>query len=191
MTGRKKVIIHFVIVIVLISFAHVEARAGDRSFSSVVKHMESNYRARRQGTFGAISFARFLVKVIRPAGIKNFKVVLFREVSLSSGPAPGTAEFHSNIRQLVSEQWRPLLQYASRGKNQWVYVYVANEKEDVKVLVVALQKEASFVAQVKFSPEKLAKFMDDPRIMGISLKDKNDQIDQEQKSDAGEAKNNP
>lgn len=191
MTGRKKVIIHFVIVIMLISFASTPASAGDRSFSSVVKHLESNYRARRQGTMGMISFARFLVKIIRPAGIKNFKVVLFREVNLSSGPTPGTEEFHSRMRRLVSEEWRPLVQYASRSRNQWVYVYVASEKEDVKVLVVALQKEASFVAQVKFSPEKLAKFMDDPRIMGISLKDKNDRIDQEQKSDTAEVKNNP
>lgn len=189
MTGRKKVIIHFVIVIMLISFASAEASAGDRSFSSVVKHLESNYRARRQGTLGMISFARFLVKVIRPAGIKNFKAVLFREVNLSSGPAPGTVGFQSNIRKLVSEEWRPLLQYASRSKNQWVYVYVTNEKEDVKVLVVALQKEASFVAQVKFSPEKLAKFMDDPKIMGISLKDKNDRIDEGQKSDPPEKNN--
>ena len=140
--------------------------------------------------FGSITAdAAFLVKIIRPAGVKNFKVVLFREVNLSSGPAPGTEEFHSNIRKLVSEEWRPMMQYASRGKGQWVYVYVAEEKDDVKVLVVALQKETSFVAQVKFSPEKLAKFIDDPKIMGISLKDKNEQMDQGQKSDPPEKNN--
>ncbi|MEW6209869.1 MAG: hypothetical protein AB1631_16005 [Acidobacteriota bacterium] len=191
MTGRKKVIIHFVIAIALVSFAPREAQAGDRSFSSVVKHLESNYRARRQGTMGMITFARFLVKLIRPAGVKNFKVVLFREVNLSSGPTPGTAEFHFSMRRLVSEEWRPMVQYASRSRSQWVYVYVRDEKEDVKVLVVALQKETSFVAEVKFSPEKLAKFIDDPKIMGISLKEKNEQIDARQKSDPVEVKNNP
>jgi hypothetical protein len=65
----------------------------------------------------------------------------------------------------------------------------------MKFLVVALQKEASFIAQVKFSPEKLAKFMDDPKILGISLRDKNDRMDQpqhlDQKIGAGEVKSDP
>jgi hypothetical protein len=84
-----------------------------------------------------------------------------------------------------------MVQYASRGKSQWVSVYVRDEKKDVKVLVVALQRETSFVAEVKFSPEKLARFIDDPKIMGISLKEKNEQIDACQKSEPVEVKNNP
>jgi hypothetical protein len=187
MTGRKRIVICAVIVMMLVSAAHTSAQAGDRSFSALVKHLESSYRARRQGTGGMITFARLLVKIIRPAGVKGFKVVLFRQVDFADGPAPGTGEFQSNIQRMVSSEWRPLLQYASRRQNQWVYVYIAEEKNDMKVLVLAVQKENSFVAQAKFSPEKLAKFMDDPKIMGISLKDKNDQIDQGQKT--GGAKN--
>ena len=77
MTTSKRFLTKLLIVAILISVAPVAASAGtdgDRSFSSVVKHMKSNYRAKQQGFLGFVSFARFLVKVIRPAGVKNFKV---------------------------------------------------------------------------------------------------------------------
>ena len=64
MTVRKRTIIHFVIAIMLISSAASTSSAGDHSFSSLVKHFERTHNAQRQGTFGAISFARFLVKII-------------------------------------------------------------------------------------------------------------------------------
>jgi hypothetical protein len=62
------------------------------------------------------------------------------------------------------------VQYSSPRQKQWTYVYASREKENVRVLVVTLQQEQAFIVQTKFSPEKLIEFMNDPKIMGISLK---------------------
>ena len=46
-------------------------------------------------------FARIAVKMVKPAGVKNFKVVLLRELDYSRGPRPGQSEFHSFIRSKI------------------------------------------------------------------------------------------
>jgi hypothetical protein len=151
-------------------FAAQTAFADDKSFSSVVKHIESEYNGKRQGTFGGVTFARFLVKMIKPAGVKNFKVVMFKTVDFPDGSVRRGMNFHSGVRTRINKEWTPLVQYSSPAERQWTYVYAHFLTKDVKILVVTLQKEQAFVVQTKFSPEKLIEFMNDPKIMGISLK---------------------
>ncbi|HYP25263.1 MAG TPA: hypothetical protein VE262_00975 [Blastocatellia bacterium] len=170
MPTRKRLFARFLIVTALLSLAPSAASAGDRSFSSVVKHLKSNYGARGKSTFGLVNFARFAVKVIRPAGVKNFKVAMLSDLRYEDHPKPGTMEFHTYIRNTVNPVWKPLFQYNARARGQWSYVYVTQEGKDVKILALSLQQREAFVVQFKFSPDKLAKFIDDPKIMGISLK---------------------
>ncbi|HKG22463.1 MAG TPA: hypothetical protein VKC34_11235 [Blastocatellia bacterium] len=170
MTTAKSLFIRLLIVTALASLAPTIASASDRSFSSVVKHLKSNYRARGKSTFGFVNLARFAVKLVRPAGVKNFKVAMLSDLQYENLPGPGTMAFHSYIRNTVDPLWRPLFQYNARLKGQWNYVYITEEGKDVKILAVALQQREAFVVQFKFSPDKLAKFIDDPRVMGISLK---------------------
>lgn len=170
MITRKSLFARLLIVAALVSLAPSIALAGDRSFSSVVKHLKSNYKAKGKSTFGLINFARFAVKIVRPAGVKNFKVAMLSDLQYQEHPAPGTMEFHSFIRNTVNPLWKPLFQYNGRLKGQWTYVYITQEDKDVKILAVALQQREAYVLQFKFSPDKLAKFIDDPKIMGISLK---------------------
>lgn len=167
---RKRFISTAVIIALALALAPAEATAGDSSFSSVVKHIKSNYNAKQQGFFGMVMFARLAVKIVKPAGVKNFKVAMLRELDYSRGPRPGQGEFHAFIRSKIDSIWSPLVQYSSPREKQWTYVYAVQEKEDVKVLIVTLQQEQAFVVQTKFSPEKLIEFMNDPKIMGISLK---------------------
>jgi hypothetical protein len=155
--------------VVMLTLAPVVSLAGDESFSSVVKHIKSSYRARQQGFFGAMMLARFAVKIVKPAGVKNFKVVLLRDLDYSESPNPRSAEFHSFIQSKIDPIWTPLVQYSSPREKQWTYVYVTREKEDVKLLVVTLQRKDAVVLQTKFSPAKLVEFMNNPQIMGISL----------------------
>lgn len=177
MITRKSLFARLLIVIALVSLAPSIASASDRSFSSVVKHLKSNYKAKGRSTFGFVSFARFAVKLVKPAGVKNFKVVMLSDLQYQEHPAPGTMEFHSFIRNTVNPLWKPLFQYNGRLKGQWTYVYITQEDKDVKVLAVALQQREAYVLQFKFSPDKLAKFIDDPKIMGISLKGDRDEGD--------------
>ena len=164
---QESLVLPLLIAALLVSLASASAYASDRSFSTVVKHIESNYDGKRMKTFGMISFARLLVKVIKPAGVKNFKVVMFKEVDFSH--FPGEVEFRKFINDTVDPSWQPMAQIISRRNKQWVYVYTQQENEHAKFLVIAMQAKEAFVVQFKFDPEKLAAFLEDPKIMGISL----------------------
>jgi hypothetical protein len=173
MTTSKRLFTRFSITVLLVSLAPTIALAGDESFSSVVKHIKSNYHAKQQGFFGAMMLARFAVKFIKPAGVKNFKMALLRDLDYSEAPGPQGGQFHSFILTRIDSTWTPLVQYSSPREKQWTYVFVAREKEDVKLLVVTLQQKDAVVLQTKFSPERLMEFMNNPQIMGITLNSDN------------------
>jgi hypothetical protein len=183
MTTSKRLLTRLSITVVLMTLAPAASFAGDESFSSVVKHIKSNYHARQQGFFGAMMLARFAVKIIKPAGVKNFKAVLLKDLDYSEAPSPKGGRFHSFIQSKIDPMWTPLVQYSSPREKQWSYVYITREKEDVKLLVVTLQQTDAVVVQTKFSPERLMEFMNNPQIMGISLNSDNKSRDNSAKAD--------
>jgi hypothetical protein len=184
-TMRLSKLNRVVAVALVVAFAPALSRpalADDRSYSTIISHIKSNYNAHSQGFLGMIAFARFLVKVIKPAGVKNFKMTMLRDVDYSRGPLPNSPDFHAFVRGNIHESWRPLIQCSNRKEGQYTYVYSQPEKDDVKVLVIAMQKHDAFVLQFKFSPEKLSAFIDDPKILGISLKNEDSAGAQSEKS---------
>lgn len=183
MTIKTRLLTRVLITLALISLAPAVASGGEDSFSSVVRHIKKNYHARQQGFFGAMMLARFAVKVIKPAGVKNFKMVLLTDLDYSQAPSPERGHLHAFIRDTIDPRWAPLVQYSSPREQQWSYVYVTRENEDVKLLVVTLQQQNAVVLQTKFSPAKLVEFMNNPQIMGISLNSDNKQKDTSAKSD--------
>lgn len=199
MKTRKRFLVAVLIVIVLLHLTPVTASAGDKSFSTLVKRIQSSYKGKRQGFFGMVTFGRFLVKMIRPAGVKNFKVVVLKELNFSENASD--AEFGRSVRSAVDPRWRQLFHYTSRPEHQWSHTYIQESGKHVKILVAMIQKREAYVVQFKFDPDKLAKFIDDPKILGISLKgdgnNKNsvdldkDADDDAKKSDDPEKKDNP
>lgn len=183
MTTSKRLLTRLSITVVLLTLAPAASLAGDESFSSVVKHIKSNYHAKQQGFFGAMMLARLAVKVVKPAGVKNFKVVLLRDLDYSEAPSPRNGQFHAFIQSKIDPRWTPLVQYSSLREKQWTYVYITREKEDVKLLVVTLQQKDAVVLQTKFSPAKLVEFMNNPQIMGISLNSDNNSKDRVNRTD--------
>ncbi len=183
MTTPKRLLTRLSITVVMLTLTPAASLAGDESFSSVVKHIKSNYHARQQGFFGAMMLARFAVKIIKPAGVKNFKAVLLKDLDYSEAPSPKGGRFHSFIQSKVDPMWTPLVQYSSPREKQWSYVYIAREKEDVKLLVVTLQQKDAVVLQTKFSPERLIEFMNNPQIMGITLNSDNKSGDNSVRAD--------
>jgi len=183
MTTSKRLLTRLSITVVLLTLAPAASLAGDESFSSVVKHIKSNYHAKQQGFFGAMMLARFAVKLVKPAGVKNFKLVLLRDLDYSEAPSPRNGQFHAFIQSKIDPRWTPLVQYSSLREKQWTYVYITREKEDVKLLVVTLQQKDAVVLQTKFSPAKLVEFMNNPQIMGISLNSDNKSKDRVGRAD--------
>jgi len=171
MNTTKRLITRLSITVTLLTLAPAAALAGDESFSSVVKHIKTNYHGKQQGFFGAMMVARFAVKMIKPAGVKNFKLVYLKDLDYSEAPSPTNGQFNSFIQSKIDPRWAPLIQYSSPREQQWTYVYITRDNDDVKVLVVTLQKQDAVVLQTKFSPAKLVEFMNNPQIMGISLSD--------------------
>jgi hypothetical protein len=190
MTTKKRVLTRLLIVVALVSLAPVVALGGDESFSSIVKHIKTNYNAKQQGFFGAMMLARFAVKIIKPAGVKSFKMTLLRDLDYSRAPAPEDGHFHSFIRSKIDPRWTPLVEYSSPREKQWSYVYITRENEDVKILVVTLQQHDAVVLQTKFSPDKLAEFMNNPQIMGISLNSGDRSKDNSVKADETDSDDN-
>jgi hypothetical protein len=174
MTTSKRFLARLLTVAVLITIAPVAASAGsggDESFSSVVKHIKSNYHGKQQGFAGFVNLARFVVKVIKPAGVKNFKVTMLTDLDYSRAARPETPEFHMTLQDRIHAIWSPLVQFSSPREKQWTYIYVTQEKKDVKILAVAVQEKQAVVFQMKFSPDKLSAFISDPKIMGISFRE--------------------
>jgi hypothetical protein len=201
MAQYKKLLAQFVIALVLVAMTSAtifaDKKEDDKSYSSVVKYMKSNYKARGQGTFGAITFARFLVKIIRPAGVKNFKISMLRDLQFTTKRVDD--DLGTFIRTNVHSDWQPLTQVISRKENQYVYVYFMPENEHAKFLIVAVQKQEAFVIQFKFEPERLAKFLEKPEVLGISLtgddekknrSDQNKPAEEENKKSEENKKNN-
>jgi hypothetical protein len=184
MNTPKRFITRLSITVTLLTLAPTAALAGDESFSTVVKHIKSNYHGKQQGFFGAMMVARFAVKMIKPAGVKNFKLVYLKDLDYSEAPSPTTGQFNSFIQSKIDPRWTPLVQYSSPREKQWTYVYITRENDDVKILVVTLQKQDAVVLQTKFSPAKLVEFMNNPQIMGISLSENRQRDNQSKTADA-------
>src|ERR1700716_3508991 len=105
MTLKTRLFTRVLITLILIYLAPVVALGGDESFSSVVKHIKKNYNAKQQGFFGAMMLARFAVKVIQPAGVKNFKMVYLTDLDYSNTRSPERGHFDAFIREAIDPKW--------------------------------------------------------------------------------------
>ncbi|HEY2931708.1 MAG TPA: hypothetical protein VGK99_08155 [Acidobacteriota bacterium] len=145
----------------------VQVSAKDRGFSLLVEHVRTNYKAHRQSLYGLGMLSRMAVKVVRPAGVKNLKYTILRD--LETPAHLDEAGLLASMQQAVTPYWRPMMQFHSRRNGQWTSIYVQQAKKDIKLLIVTRNARDAFVAQAKLDPDKLVKFIDDPSILGIPL----------------------
>lgn len=142
--------------------APASARGDD--FKAVVK----NVRAACGGKKVRIPFlglANFAAKFVRPAGVKSFKLAVFEDLRMS-GDVTGLG---AAVGRSLGPEWRPLVRVrGGRGAEQ-TYVYVRDAGDDLKLMVVTLDGEQATVIHVKVSPEALARFARDPKLLGVSL----------------------
>jgi hypothetical protein len=138
------------------------ARADD--FDAVVK----NVRAACGGKKVRIPFlglAGFATKIVRPAGVKSFKLAVFEDLK-RTGDVSGLG---AAIGQSLGPGWRPLVRVrAGRGAAQ-THVYVREAGDNLKLMIVTLDGEQATVIRAKVNPGALARFARDPKILGISL----------------------
>lgn len=147
------------------AFAAPQAFAKPNEYEKIVRHLKSNYKAKKV-SLGFVWLARMAVKIARPAGVKSFNVTLFKDLQFS-GETIDT-EMQEALRQSFGPEWTSVFRTRSRDGQQ-AYMYMREDGSNVKLTVVTIDKQNAAVVRAKFSPEKLADFINNPRIMGISL----------------------
>lgn len=150
------------------------AKSGNEA-KAIVRHLKTKYRAKKV-RIPLMWLAKFAVSVARPAGVKSFNITLFEDLKFSSSNTLD-AEMQAAMRNSLSEEWSPILRVRSREGEQ-VYMYmreVGNNNSVVKIMLVSIDKNNAAVVRATFSPDKLVEFMNNPKVFGISLENKNEQ----------------
>jgi len=140
------------------------ARADD--FGKIVDKIEKNYNAKKK-KIPFLGLARFAVKVIRPAGVKGFKVAIFEDQDFAMGARD--REFEQAVTSSLDKKWTPTVSSKDRVSGNRSWVYSRQDGKDLEVLTVTITNKQAFVAQAKVNPEAAAKFMEKPQIMGFSI----------------------
>ncbi|HWS98903.1 MAG TPA: hypothetical protein VN256_01430 [Pyrinomonadaceae bacterium] len=154
-----------VITAALFSAAAPAARADDPDFDAITRHLKSHFNARRV-SIPFLGLANFFVKVVRPAGVKSVKVAIFENLDFAQGQS--ASAFNAVMRSALSPEWQPLIRVRSRDGGL-LHVYAREAGENIKLMVVTINQTDAVVARVKLSPKRLADFLRDPKILGISI----------------------
>lgn len=153
---------------VFLTFGFTSAIEGKgKEYSAIVHHLKTKYRAKKV-KIPFMWLARFAVSVSRPAGVKSFSVTVFEDLKFSRDSLD--KEMQAAMRNSFTEDWSPLLRVRSRTGEQ-VYVYMRDLGKAVKIAMVTIEKDQATVIRATFNPDKLVAFMENPKILGISLSD--------------------
>ena len=157
----------FAITIALLVSPSFIALAKGKGFKDVVKHIEANYGAKKV-RIPLLGLANFAVKLVRPAGVKGFKLAVFEDQNFSA--REGAASFDAVMREAYNKDWRPMVQVSSkRDGASHTFIYVKSSGKDVQFALAALDDHEAVVLEVRFNPDAAARFLENPKIMGVSL----------------------
>src|SRR5215203_6981507 len=165
----KKISIACLLMLFVFTFiTPAETPSKPSEYKSIVRHLKTKYRAKKVN-IPMMWLARFAVNVVRPAGVKSFSVTLFEDLKFSRETID--KEMQAVLRNSFTAEWSSILRVRS-AEGQQAYVYMREEGKNVKVAVVTIDKQNAAVIRATFSPERLAEFINDPKVFGISLNDK-------------------
>jgi hypothetical protein len=138
------------------------ARADD--FDTVVKNVRTACGGKKV-RIPFLGLASFATKLVRPAGVKSFKLAVFEDLT-RAGDVSGLG---AAIGQSLGPEWRPLVRIRSGHGAEQTHVYVRDAGDNLKLMIVTLDGEQATVIRAKVNPEALARFARDPKLLGISL----------------------
>ena len=145
------------------------AHAKPGEFEAIANHLKTKYHAKKVSV-PFMWLARAAVKVVRPAGVKSFNVTIFEDLKFSRQTLD--KEMRHAMRRSFGPEWSSILNVRSRDGEQ-VYMYMREDGKNIKIALVTIDDEDAVVIRATFSPDKLAEFVENPKIFGISLDDKN------------------
>ncbi|MEP6788494.1 MAG: hypothetical protein ABJB40_08685 [Acidobacteriota bacterium] len=169
MIAKKSLLFTWGLLLLAFTFTAPAAQATKPGgeYDAIVSHLKSKYQAKKVH-IPFMFLARFAVKVAKPAGVKSFNITLFNDLKFSKETLD--LEMQEAMRRSFGPEWSSVFHVRSRDGQQ-AYMYVKEDGKNVRVTVVSVDKEEAAVIRATFSPEKLAEFINDPKIFGISLND--------------------
>ncbi|REJ77698.1 MAG: hypothetical protein DWQ47_15115 [Acidobacteria bacterium] len=142
------------------------AVAGKKNeYDAVCDHIEERYEAKKV-KIPFMWLARAAVGIVKPAGVRSFKVTIYRELKFSRESLD--TEMRSIMSEAFSKEWSPILRVITRDGEQ-IYMNMREHKKNVKVFLVSINRDEAVVVRAKFDPDKLVEFLDDPKVFGVSL----------------------
>jgi hypothetical protein len=165
---KKKLLIAAALSVLMLAASVPAAIAKPNEFDTIVRHLETKYQAKKVHV-PFMWLARFAVAVVHPAGVKSFKVTLFENLKFSRDTLD--EEMQEVMRDAFSPDWVPILRVRSRDGQQ-VYMNMREAGSNVKITMVTIDKDQAAVIRATFNPDKLVDFLDNPKIFGISLGDR-------------------
>ena len=165
---RKQILIAAAFLFLTFSLNAPEAHAKGGEYKQIVRHLKSKYQAKKV-KIPFMWLARFAVSVVRPAGVKSFSVTIFEDLKFSRETLD--EEMQAAMRNSFGAEWTSILRVRSRTGEQ-VYMYMRDAgKDSVKISLVTINNQQAAVIRATINPDRLAEFMDNPKIFGISLDD--------------------
>ena len=115
MTNYKRLFKHslaaFILAATTLFAAPQTARASDPEFDSITNHLKLHYNARRVH-IPFLGLANFFVKIVRPAGVKSFKVAVFENLNFT--PKESDSGLALVMRNALSADWQQMVRVRSR-----------------------------------------------------------------------------
>jgi hypothetical protein len=162
MTRARVYAVSAVLLLAFALAAPTVARADE--FDAVVKNVRAACGGRKVRV-PFLGLAGFATKLVRPAGVKSFKLAVFEDLK-RAGDVSGLG---AAIGQSLGSGWRPLVRIRSGRGAEQTHVYVREAGENLKLMIVTLDGDQATVIRAKVNPEALARFARDPKILGVSL----------------------
>lgn len=165
-TIRKKLVLVAVLLAVVSAVPTAAAKpVRGNEYDAVCDFLEDKFEAKKVKV-PFMWLARAAIGIVRPAGVKAFKVTIYRNLKFSEeGPDGG---MRSVMREAFDQEWTPVLRVIKKDGEQ-IYMNMREYKDNVKVLLVSINRDEAVVVRARFNPDKLAEFIDNPEIFGIEL----------------------
>ncbi|PYS87302.1 MAG: hypothetical protein DMF62_12905 [Acidobacteria bacterium] len=136
-------------------------------FEAVVNHLKTKYEAKKV-SIPFMWLARAAVKLAKPAGVKSFNITLFEGLKFSKESLD--KEMRSVMRSSFGPEWSSIMNIRSRDGEQ-MYMYMREDGKNIRIALVTIDGNDAALIRATFSPEKLAEFINNPKILGFSLDD--------------------
>lgn len=167
MSAKRNAVFAIVVLSFLLSLNSISLAHPVTEYDAVVSHLKTQYKAKKVNLF-VMWMARAAVSLIKPAGVKSFSLTVFQDLKFSSETVD--AEMQAAMRRAYGPEWSSIFHVRSRTGEQ-AYMYMKDEGQNVKVVLVTIEREQAAIIRATFSPDKLVEFINNPQILGIHLGD--------------------